>query len=157
MQGKSRVRSYKCFLFMLQSVLQVIFRTCYVSTIHITLAFKCSLKVKPPGRPCIFPCPVLALLQAPYVLPQPSCLRSVSTRMGTADALIASISPILLHLFCISLVTFTLCILIMDDVTHFIFCPSSHILHRQCFAQVCAFFCFLSLAADCFFSLDVVN
>ena len=122
----------------------------------VSVTGKCSLKVTSPDRPCICPCPVLALLQAPYVLPQPSCLRSVSTRMGTADALIASISPIL-HLFCISLVTFTLCILIMDDVTHFIFCPSSHILHRQCFAQVCAFFCFLSLAADCFFSLDVVN
>lgn len=116
LQGKSRVRSYKCFLFILQSVLQVILRTVAVSKARRTLVFKRLLNVTSPDRPCICPCPVLALLQAPYVLPQPSCLRCVSTRMGTADALIASKSPILLFLICISLVIFTLCILIMDYV-----------------------------------------
>ena len=55
LQGKSRVRSYKCFLFILQSVLQVIFHICAVSKTQRTVSCKCLPRVTSLDLPCISP------------------------------------------------------------------------------------------------------
>ena len=81
-QGKNRVRSYKCFLFILQSMLQVIFRTGAVGKSQTSLAHilnsKCN--VTSPDCPCIAQCWPLSRLH--MFRPQPSCLLSVFPSHG---------------------------------------------------------------------------